>query len=348
MWILGRLSKALGRHIRRVSWLALVLAMLAHMLLTWALLLLAGEDKLVAINAFPYYYMTTATTIGYGDLSPQTTPGRMVVAFLLMPGSVAFFAAVLTKTSVGLAAYWRRHREGRMRYEEMEGHTVLVGWRGGESDRLVSLLLSDTATDDEGLVVVAEELKENHRPEHMRFVAVASYADASCYARAAVRSARRIIINPPSDDQTLAAVLAVMAHAPGAHVVAHFEDEAAASLVRSHYPAVECTRPLGAEVIARAAQDPGSSMLTQDLLSAGEGQAQFSLVLPAGIDARVRDVAACLKSHGGLFIGMRTPAGDLRINPADDVRIAGGTQAYYLAARRIEASMLRTLAGAAA
>ena len=38
-----------------------------------------------------------------------------------------------------------------MRYDEMDGHTVLVGWRGTESERLVRLLLSDTATDDEGL-----------------------------------------------------------------------------------------------------------------------------------------------------------------------------------------------------
>ncbi|WP_460834210.1 potassium channel family protein [Lysobacter humi (ex Lee et al. 2017)] len=328
-----------------MSWLAVVLALVAHMLLTWALLVVAGEDRLVAPNAFPYYYMTTATTIGYGDLSPQTTLGRMVVAFLLMPGSVAFFAAVLTKTSVGLSAYWRRHREGRMRYDEMEGHTVLVGWRGTETDRLVDLLLSDTATDDEGLVLVAEELRENHRPEQMRFVAIATYADASSFARAAVSRARRIIINPPTDDQTLAAVLAVMAHRPSAHVVAHFECDAASKLVKSHYPQVECTRPMTAEVIARAAQDPGSSALTQDLLSSDEGQAQFSLVVPDGVDATVQQVAACLKGHGGIFIGMRHGTGAAQINPADTATVPAGTVVYYLAARRIDASLLRCLAG---
>lgn len=348
MWVLGRLSRSLLRHVRRVSWLALVLALLVHMVVIWVLLALAGEHRLVVPGAFPYYYMTTATTIGYGDLAPQTTTGRMVVAFLLMPGSVAFFAAVLTKTSTGLAAYWRRHREGRMRYDEMEGHTVLVGWRGAESDRLVSLLLSDTATDDEGLVVVAVELRENHRPEHMRFVALETYTDAPAYARAAVAAARRVIINPPTDDQTLAAVLAVMAHPTRAHVVAHFECEAAARLVRSHYPQVECTRPLAAEIIARAAQDAGSSALTTDLLSAGEGQAQFSLVVPSGVAASVSEVAACLKTHGGMLIGMRPPAGALSLNPEDDARIETGAHAYYLARRRIDASVLAALAGAPA
>lgn len=346
MWVLGRLSRSLLRHVRRVSWLALVLALAAHMGLTWVLLALAGDRELVAPAVFPYYYMTTATTIGYGDFSPQTTAGRMVVAFLLMPGSVAFFAAVLTKTSTGLSAYWRRHREGRMRYDDMEGHTVVVGWRGAESDRLVSLLLSDTATDDEGLVVVAVELRENHRPEHMRFVAVDAYTDAPAYARAGVATARRIIVNPPGDDQALAAVMAVMAHAPGAHVVAHFQCEAAARLVRSHYPQVECTRPLSAEIIARAAQDPGSSALTQDLLSADEGQAQFSLLVPGGVSATVGQVAACLKMRGGMLIGMRNSDGPLALNPDEDARIEAGAQAYYLAPRRIDASALQALAGA--
>lgn len=352
MWVIGRLSRALARHVRKVSWLALVLALLAHMLLTWGLLAIAGEDKLVPVNAFPYYYMTTATTIGYGDLSPQTTPGRMVVAFLLMPGAVAFFAAVLTKTAAGLSTYWRRHREGRMSYVAMEGHTVLVGWRGAESERIVDLLLSDTATDDEGLVVVAEELGENHRPEQMRFVAIRTYADVPAFARAAVSRARRIIVNPPTDDQTLAAVLAVMAHRPRAHVVAHFECESALQLVRSHYPQVECTRPMSAEVIARAAQDPGSSALTRDLLAADEGQAQFSLSMPDGLHAAVGTIAACLKARGGMLMGYRDAAnGTVRLNPDDATVLGGGMQIYYLAERRIDASVLHALrerAGAAA
>lgn len=344
MWVISRLSRALVRHVRKVSWLALVLALLAHMLATWALLAIAGEEKLVALDAFPYYYMTTATTIGYGDLSPQTTPGRMVVAFLLMPGSVAFFAAVLTKTAAGLSTYWRRHREGRMSYDEMEGHTVLVGWRGAESDRIVDLLLSDTATDDEGLVVVAIELGENHRPEHMRFVAIGTYADSPSFARAAIARARRIIVNPPTDDQTLAAVLAVMAHSPRAHVVAHFEGESALQLVRSHYPQVECTRPMSAEVIARAAQDPGSSALTRDLLSADEGQAQFSLLMPGDLRASVAAIAACLKARGGMLMGYREVAtGNVRLNPDDASMLDGGTQLYYLAERRIDATVLQSL-----
>lgn len=349
MWTIGRLSRALARHVRRVSWLAVLLALVAHMLATWALLALAGEGTLTAVEAFPYYYMTTATTIGYGDLSPHTTMGRLVVAFLLMPGAVAFFAAVLTKTSASLAAYWRRHMVGRMSYRELEGHTVLVGWRGRESERLVELLLSDTATDDEGLVLVAMEVAENPRPEQMRFVAALNYADSPTYARAAIGSAQRVIIHPPGDDQALAAVLAVMAHQPAAHVVAHFDNEAALQLVQAHYPRVECTRPMAAEVIARAAQDPGSSTLTRELLSTETGPTQFSLAMPAGAEVSIARVAACLKERGALFLGIReASAASVQINPPDDQRVGGGTLLYYLARQRLDPAVLDCLRTVAA
>jgi voltage-gated potassium channel len=343
MWLLTRVSRALVRHVRRVSWLAVMLALLAHMLCTWALLALAGESELVAPNAFPYYYMTTATTIGYGDLSPQTTAGRMIVAFGLMPGAVAFFAAVLAKTSASLAAYWRRHLVGRMDYRDMKGHTVLVGWRGVQSEQLVRLLLADSATDDEGLALVAEGLAENPVPEHARFVAVASYADSAAYERVAIGNAARVVIHPANDDQALAAVLAVMAHRPVAHVVAHFEGDAGPMLVRSHYPQVECTRPLSAEMLARAAQDPGSSALTQDLLCA-EGQTQFSMAMPAGGTVAVRAVAERLKAHGGLLLGLRRPDEALVINPPDAAPVPAGTLLYYLAPGRIDASVLAVAA----
>lgn len=229
-----------------------------------------------------------------------------------------------------------------MRYEEMDGHTVLVGWRGAESERLVRLLLSDTATDDEGLVLVAAEVGENPEPDAMRFVATRSYADSDAYPRAAIATADRIIVNTSTDDQTLAAVLAVMAHRPRAHVVAHFEDDSALALVRAHYPRVECIRPMSAEIIARAAQDPGSSALTFDLLTADSGVTQFSLAMP--LDATVADIAACLKRHGAMLIGVRESNGAaLALNPPERTIVPRDGVLYYLADARIAPTVLDCL-----
>ncbi|WP_434988120.1 potassium channel family protein [Xanthomonas melonis] len=341
MIIVGRLFRVLRRHVRRVSWGVVALALLAHMGLSWALLLLAGEHKLVGLDAFPYYYMTTATTIGYGDLSPGSAAGRYIAAFVLMPGAVALFATVLAKTSAVLITFWRRHYMGKMAYDALRGHTILIGWQGAASARLLELLLSDTATDDEGVVLIAEGIAENPMPDHMRFVAAESYTHTEVYPRAGIAGAARVIVNPPSDDQTLAAVFALMAHAPAAHVVAHFDSASAAQLVNHHYPAIECTRPMTAEILARAAQDPGSAAITAELLSVDDGPTQFSLTVPdqqAVLD--YSRLAGEFGQRGALLLGLRAPGGAVRLNPPPRTTVPGGAMLYYLAEQRIAADAI--------
>lgn len=348
MFVLGRLIRGMRLHVRRISWAVVVAALMLHMAGTWLLLAAAGEARLLGWDAFAYWYMTTATTIGYGDLSPASTAGRYVVALFVMPGAVALFASVLAKTSATAMNFWRRHQMGKMRYDEMQGHTVLVGWRGRESARLVELLLSDTSTDDEGIALVAAGISENPLPDQIRFIAVESYADCEGYERAAVGKAARIIVHTGNDDQSLAAVFAVMAKvspAPGlrgaaaVHVVAHFETEAVAALVRSHYPHVECTRPLHVEVIARAAQDAGSSLVASEWLSS-TGSTQFSLLVPADAPTlNAGKLAAAFRQQSALWIGYRE-AGAPVLNPGDGAQVPGGALLYYLADQRIDGQRL--------
>lgn len=341
MFVLKQLFGALRQHVRKVSWAAVSAILLLHMLSTWALLWLAGEHELVGLDAFPYFFMTTATTIGYGDLSPSGVAGRYVVALWMMPVAVALFGTVLAKTSASLTAYWRRHQVGRMTYRHLSGHTVVVGWRAGETERLVQLLLSDTATHDEGIVLVASGVEENPHPEHARFVATGSYAECDAYERAAVATAGRIIINPGDDEQAIAAVFAVMALAPTGHVVARFDSPAPARLVSTHYPQVECTRPMIAEIIARAAQDPGSAAVTGELLSVESGPTQFSLRLPSGTASTYSALAELFKARSATLLGYRD-AGSSQplINPGADAQVQAGATLYYLAAHRIDASGL--------
>lgn len=342
MIVLGRVYRSLRRHIRQVSWGVLFTTLLLHMLGTWALLALAGESKIVGLDAWFYYYMTTATTIGYGDLSPSTIAGRHVVALFLMPGAVGLFAAMIAKTSSSLLVYWQRHLKGKMNYESMNGHTVLVGWDGSDSRRLLQLLLADTTTDDEGIVLIAEGLNENPSPEELRFVSTNAYSERSAYARAGITTAARVIIMTPTDDQTLAAVLAIKSFNTAAHVVANFQESAAAALIKAVHPEVECTRPMMAEVIARAAQDPGSSLVTIDLLSCADGNsALYSVGAPREKAYSYADVSRAFARNGACLIAFK-PLGSSSptLDPAFTGSIPAGSTLFYLAAERLTATVL--------
>lgn len=61
----------------RMSWrLAALLAGL-HFMISWLGLSLIGEDVAGSVVSMLYFYVTTATTVGYGDLSPEGDAGRL-------------------------------------------------------------------------------------------------------------------------------------------------------------------------------------------------------------------------------------------------------------------------------
>lgn len=50
--------------------------------------MLLGEQHLIAAATFIYFYLTTTLTVGYGDLLPQTSAGRIFVATWIMLGAL--------------------------------------------------------------------------------------------------------------------------------------------------------------------------------------------------------------------------------------------------------------------
>lgn len=342
VWI--RLMRAFHRHLALMSWSALLGVVLLHSLASWELMRLAGEEKLVEPTAWFYYYVVTATTIGYGDLSPQGDAGRWVAVLWLLPGGVTLFAMFIGKATTGLIDTWRRRAMGKHSYPAMGGHTVVVGWMGRDTLRTIDLLRQDSCTDDEGIVLVATEEMENPRPEEIRFVRLESLADPSAYARASVAAAARVIVNAASDEQTLAAAFAVLANKPRGHVVVTFDRSDTCAVLKAHYPQVECVLPLHVEVMVRAAQDAGSAAVAAELLSVAGGATQFSLRVPgecAGLDyGKLFNVFK--HELGVTLLGYTAGAGaEPRLNPPDTDRVAANATLYYIADKRVDPARVK-------
>ena len=130
--------------IATLSWTVLGVCFLAHALLSYALFLTAGEVKLTdSAITFAYFYMTTATTVGYGDLSPGSEAGRLANVLVVLPGSIALFTVFLGKAVSSISGFWRRRLQGHGDFSERSGHTLVVGWQGMRSRRLIEGLLRD-------------------------------------------------------------------------------------------------------------------------------------------------------------------------------------------------------------
>ena len=62
-----------------------------------------------------YFSVVTAATIGFGDLEPQTTPGKVVVSLYMLVAS-GIFAQIMTSS----ASLWMQHEHARRRLEVLD------------------------------------------------------------------------------------------------------------------------------------------------------------------------------------------------------------------------------------
>lgn len=231
--------------------------------------------------------------------------------------------------------------KGKGSYAHIQGHTVLLGWEGSSSERIVELLLKDETSNDHLIVVAATNLDENPLPGKVEFVRGESLFATELLTRAGVAGAERVIIRTTCDDQTLAAVLAVQALQPMGHLVAHFNSSETAALARTYAPRLECTSNMGTELLVRASQDPGSSAVINELLAVGHGATQYRLRLPAELRATFGELYLLFKErHNATLIGYQSGADSvMAVNPPNNTPVQGG-DLFYIASARIDCKEL--------
>ncbi|MDP0563262.1 MAG: ion channel [Candidatus Endonucleobacter sp. (ex Gigantidas childressi)] len=310
-----------------------------HFSFSWLALVVAGEEVLVQPIDWIYFYVTTATTIGYGDFSPVTNVGKLLSAVIVMPGAVLLFAAFLGKVSALFIGVWRKGMQGEIDYSQLKDHIVILGWHPEKTSRMVQLIFGDVRGQKRDVVLCTSENVENPFPNIVRFVKGTRLLDKDVFRRSALELAGRVIIFQETDDQTLTACLSVCATKTTAHIVAWFEDSKMAGLVQSHCPQVECHTSLSVDLLVRSAQDPGSSRLQSQLLSTLEGPTLFSVQVPDDFEGTT---FSCLLGvmklkHEAIAMGLaETVMGkDLLLNPHGDHRVKAGQLIYFIAAERV-------------
>ena len=340
-----RIYKTLYAHLARMTWDALLMLAALHVLIAYAALRVFETGEITEPIAFWYYYVTTATTIGYGDIAPKTPGGRLFTTFWIMPGGIMLFTVSIAKFLQFLADRWRKRMRGEADYSDLENHIVILGWQGLRTRRMIEEIIADTGAARREIVLCTTKDIENPMPDTIKFVRDKALSEAGLHRRAGSAGAAVIIVLGHDDNDTLAASLAAASLNKTAHIVAHFEQQSFADLLSAHCPRAEVMVSLSIEVMVRAALDPGSSRVHRDLLSVVGGQNHFSLRLPADAPtARYGLLLMMLKEkHNATLIAI---AGDiygqgLLPNASMDAPVAPGTVLYYIAARRIDPALIQ-------
>ncbi|MEF1253495.1 MULTISPECIES: potassium channel protein [unclassified Vibrio] len=329
-------KKWLNSNLFNLSNRNLALLVVAYIVVSWSLLSLSGEHALTSEpSTFIYFLMVTASTVGYGDHSPQTSLGKWIVALLVIPGGLTLFAALIGRLAGGAVDYWRAGVLGKRRVG-VENHILLLGWNGQRTIHLIRMLQHE----EEGkrpIVLCSRSDIENPLPGEIGFVKVTSYTDTQEMEKAAIDKAGCIVVDNLEDDITLSAALYSANVNPSAHLLAYFKDEALSRLLNQHCPNAECIPAVGAEMLAKAAVDPGSSALHQELLASTRGMTQYSTVYPQSMSPiKVELAFDYMKRHfHSTLIALDVGKG-IELNPDLEREIVAGAKIFYIADERIE------------
>ncbi|WP_444916704.1 potassium channel family protein [Microbulbifer sp. JMSA003] len=335
--LLYRVRRLLASLFIRANVTTILIAVGSYVFISYWLLKIAGEADIVAGENFFYWLVVTASTVGYGDFSPVTPEGKVVVAAWVIPVGLSLFAMVVTRIGFAVSEFVHRGKKG-LRMTNHIDHTVIIGWNGTRTLRLIELLLSKTNGSAAEIVLCVEADIENPMPGKIDFVRVESFSHGESMQRAGLADAARIIIDNPLDDVTLTTALFCDKLSPNSHKTAYFQDENVGELLRAHCPNIECIPSVAVEMLAKSSLDPGSARLHRQLLDSTYGMTQYSVEyrgekpLPVGelFDHFKRDLSATL------IAVRRKGVVKIDVNPGLTDQVTEGDMLYYISAKRLD------------
>lgn len=320
-----------------LHWWVLFLFLVGHMVATWLLMRFVGEEpEFARLPTFVYWYATTASTIGYGDITPKTDVGRLINVLFVYPGAIAMFGAIVTKAIAQAGERVRRARIGMGDYSRVEHAILLVGYDPVRTPRMIDELCADAAPGQQIILFTRKEF-ENSDPR-IRYVRARSHTDVKELERAGADKAREVIVFAGTDSDTLAAGLAISNLNRHGHIVCYFEDEQISRLLTAHCGNVEVVLVPAVELVVKAVRDPGASQFLGDLVSARDGgMTLFSMSWAAAAPIAFRALSDRLLEVGAVLVSYRHEAnGDCSFRYARG-EVSPGDKFFYVAAQRLQA-----------
>ena len=312
------------QFLKRLSAIALFLA----------LVFLVGTVGFHFIEGWPLFdsfYMTliTLTTVGYGEVHPLSTQGRIFVSVLMLIGVTTVFVsiAILGETLLRLemSDYFGRRRRDRM-LKEIKGHYIVCG--AGRVGRSVirELLRSETE-----VVLIDNSLDRARWATDKGVITLVGDATKDeVLQQARVDTAKGLVAAISSDAENVYVALSAKAFNPNLVIAARATDEQAEEKLRragattvftpytfiGHRLAQSMLRPHVTTFL-----DVASAFRQSDLDLEIE---QLQIAASSPFLANTLEQLRLSSKYGVIVLAVQRSNGVMQFNPAADLRIEAG------------------------
>jgi voltage-gated potassium channel len=269
-----------------------------------------------------YVTAQTLTTVGFGDLAPSTTAGRVFATVFMMAGvGVVLYALTTTAQSIVHSELFSTYGRSR-KMSNMRDHFIICG-AGRVGSHLVRNL---TGTNETFLVIETDPVKAEALSDLGIAVLARDATLEESLREAGVEHARGLAACLPDDADNVYVVLTARDLNPDIHIVARAaEEQAESKLVRAGANRVVAPTIIGGHRMAMALTKPAVGdfldSVTANDLELGFEQLEVEPVSP--LVGRKLSETVIRSELNIVIVSIRRSDGKVLFNPSGEARIQG-------------------------
>ncbi|RBW71351.1 potassium channel family protein [Bacillus taeanensis] len=275
-----------------------------------------------------WWALVTASTVGYGDLVPESTKGRMLtfVLILLGGGFVTFYMAKLASTAVESQSQFM---QGTLAFKK-EKHLIIVGWNQRAREIIHHLNQLPTALS----VVLIDETVKKHPTTHDIHFIKGNASEDRILELANAKEAAMILITADqhhdekqADMKSILTLLAVKGINPNIYsIVEVLTSEQINNCRRAGANEIIETTNLASLVMMNSLFSHGISSTLFDILNYLEGnKLHYVRVKEKEPYSLFQEASAALVKKNIILLGIKRGE-QLYINPSPSLKIKEGDQ----------------------
>ncbi len=309
----------MGKNSRYIKWFIALFSLLAFGT--------AGYMLIQQWDFFDSLYMTVITiaTVGFGEVHPLSTAGRIFTIVLTLGGVGTAFYILTSIVQATLDSEFGSFRRSRMdaRIRKLNNHFVLCGY-GRVGEAIASTLKQQKAD----FVVIDHSMNSYTRAMQQDCLSILD--DATNHAvlkRAGIEKARSLITAFGDDAYNTYAVLTAREINPRLTIIGHANnDDAARRLKQAGATHIILPEVIGGMQMARLATRPTTVQFIETVLLGKEGEFVVEEVYIGEnstlIGASIKDIEE--RFTGVRILAIREKDGDIVINPSLDTGVEAG------------------------
>jgi voltage-gated potassium channel len=273
-----------------------------------------------------YWAIVTASTVGYGDITPHTTLTKSITIILIILSTIAvsLFTAIITNSLIQKTIFKIREWES---VDELNNHLIICGYKTQFKTLLNEFIKSNKRFNVDGVVIINEELTPAielilEEIKHIKFVK-GDFSEEEILIKAKAKNASKAIIIGEQDENSDSKVLATSILLKSLNKNIYLIAEINNPKFEKYLEKIECDEIILNEeynkyLLSKAITDPGISKVVGNLIK----DKNFKIVVSNKIGVTYKELFDEMLQNNSLLIGIIENYGNLKQLKKEYVREA--------------------------